>query len=72
MRIILALCILVAGTMSYAADSGYHVIKKLQLGGEGGWDLLTVDSEAKRLYISRSTHIMVIDLSTEVVLVVGK
>lgn len=65
MRIILVLCILVVGTISYAADSGYHVIKKLQLGGEGGWDLLTVDSEAKRLYISRSTHVMVIDLNTE-------
>ena len=68
MKIILVLCVLVVGTMSYAADSGYHVIKKMQLGGEGGWDLLTVDSEAKRLYISRSTHVMVIDLATEKVL----
>lgn len=32
---------------------GYHVIKKLALGGEGGWDALTVDSAAGRLYLSR-------------------
>jgi DNA-binding beta-propeller fold protein YncE len=34
------------------------------LGGEGGWDYLTVDSAAKRLYISHATHVMVVDLST--------
>ena len=58
-------CSLLAGTISYAADPGYHVIKKLQLGGEGGWDYLTVDSSARRLYISRSTHVMVVDIDTD-------
>lgn len=43
------------------AGSGYHVIDKLQFGGEGGWDYLTVDSSANHLYISRGTHVMVID-----------
>jgi DNA-binding beta-propeller fold protein YncE len=47
---------------SYAADSGYHIIKRLKVGGEGGWDYLTVDNSARRLYISRSSHVMVIDL----------
>ena len=42
----------------------YHVLKKLPLGGEGGWDYLTVDSSAGRLYISRGTHVMVVDLAT--------
>jgi YVTN family beta-propeller protein len=40
---------------------GYHLLKKFVLGGEGGWDLLAVDSAAHRLYISRSTHVMVVD-----------
>jgi DNA-binding beta-propeller fold protein YncE len=40
---------------------GYHLLKKFVLGGEGGWDLLTFDSAANRLYISRSTHVMVVD-----------
>ena len=41
---------------------GYHVIKKLTLGGEGGWDYLTLDSVARRLYIARSTRVMVVDI----------
>lgn len=42
-------------------DSGYHVIRSITLGGEGGWDYVTVDSAARRVYIPRSTHIMVVD-----------
>lgn len=61
------LCLLLFCAASYGADPGYHVIKKLQLGGEGGWDDLTVDSAAGRLYISRSTHVMVVDIETGVV-----
>ncbi len=40
---------------------GYHVIKQYKLGGEGGWDYLTLDAKTHRLYISRSTHVMVVD-----------
>jgi DNA-binding beta-propeller fold protein YncE len=58
-------CCLVFTANSYAADSGCHVIKRLKVGGEGGWDYLTVDGAARRLYISRSTHVMVIDLDTD-------
>jgi DNA-binding beta-propeller fold protein YncE len=43
----------------------YHVIRKLPLGGEGRWDYLTIDSAARRLYISRSTHVMVVDVDSE-------
>ena len=50
---------------SYAADSGYRIIKRLKVGGEGGWDYLTVDGPARCMYISRSTHVMVIDLETD-------
>ncbi len=42
-------------------DSGYHLIKKVHLGGEGGWDYLKVDADARRLYISRGTHVIVVD-----------
>src|SRR2546423_458232 len=43
------------------SSPGYHLLKKYVLGGEGGWDLLAVDSAAHRLYISRGTHVMVVD-----------
>jgi DNA-binding beta-propeller fold protein YncE len=63
---IVTILLLVSAT-AYAA-SGYHVINKLPLGGEDSWDYLTVDSAAKRLYISRSTHVMVIDIITDKVI----
>ena len=44
-----------------AAGPGYHVIKTYKLGGEGGWDYLTVDASARRFYISRGTHVIVLD-----------
>ncbi|HAF14562.1 MAG TPA: YVTN family beta-propeller domain-containing protein [Blastocatellia bacterium] len=50
-----------ASTVQAQSSSGYHLLKKFVLGGEGGWDLLTFDSAAHRLYISRSTHVMVVD-----------
>src|SRR5438876_11378250 len=42
--------------------SGYRIIDSLLLGGEGGWDYLTVDTAAERLYVSRGTRVQVIDL----------
>jgi DNA-binding beta-propeller fold protein YncE len=41
--------------------SGYHLIKKAKLGGEGGWDYLTVDAASRRIFISRGTHVIVVD-----------
>jgi WD40 repeat protein len=34
------------------------------LGGEGGWDYLITDADARRTYISRGTHVVVIDADT--------
>jgi len=47
-----------------AAPPTYHLIQKITLGGEGGWDYLTVDAAARRLYISRGTHVMVVNADT--------
>src|SRR6266705_3217788 len=59
----LFVCVLVllASLALAAGSSGYHVTKKTVLGGDGGWDYLTVDARARRIYISRSTHVMVVD-----------
>src|SRR6202521_735355 len=53
--------LLVAAAAVAAAGPGYHIIATYKLGGDGGWDYLTLDSAARRLYISRATHVMVID-----------
>ena len=43
------------------AQSEWTVTRTLHVGGEGGWDYLTVDPQTHRLYVPRSTHTMVID-----------
>lgn len=56
-----ALLALQSFAVSAQSKSGYHVVNKFTLGGDGGWDYLYVDSQARRVYISRSTHVMVVD-----------
>ncbi len=53
--------LLLAAAAVAAAGPGYHIIATYKLGGDGGWDYLTVDAAARRLYISRATHVMVVD-----------
>jgi len=55
--------LLLATTMlvAMAAGADYKVVKTWKLGGDGGWDYLTADSDGHRLFISRSTRVMVID-----------
>ncbi|PYX06980.1 MAG: YVTN family beta-propeller domain-containing protein [Acidobacteria bacterium] len=55
----LVICLLV--TACFGAGSGYHVVKTYKLGGEGGWDYLTIDPTSRHLFISRATHVIVID-----------
>jgi hypothetical protein len=51
-----------AGIASLAyAPAKYEVTHKYVLGGDGGWDYLTFDAAGKRLFISRATHVMVVD-----------
>jgi len=52
----------VAGVNAQSPASGYHLLKKVALGGEGGWDYLALDSQSRRLFIARATHVMVIDV----------
>jgi len=69
LSLVLFVCVLVllASLVLAAGSSGYHVARKTVLGGDGGWDYLTVDSKARRVYISRGTHVMVVDADTAAV-----
>jgi len=44
--------------------SGYKVIKTVPINGEGGWDYVTVDSDARRVYVSHATQVVVLDADT--------
>ena len=59
-----SLTLVAAATALAAAGPGYKVINTYKVGGDGGWDYLTADSAARRLYISRATHVIVLDLDT--------
>jgi len=50
-----------AAIADLAGSSGYHLVKKIALGGEGGWDYLTFDDASRRLYVSRATRVVVLD-----------
>ena len=54
--------ILTAFDASFAAgENSYHLVNQFLIGGEGGWDYITVDSGQKRLYISHSKQVEVLD-----------
>ncbi|MEO6656454.1 MAG: PQQ-binding-like beta-propeller repeat protein [Pyrinomonadaceae bacterium] len=46
-------------------QAGYHLLNKIEVGGEGGWDALITDPDAQRLYVSHGTKVVVIDTSTD-------
>src|SRR5947208_3576624 len=42
----------------------YHVVKHFPIGGDGGWDYLSIDSPTHRLFISRGDHVTVLDVAS--------
>jgi len=61
---IFASLLIAAATAVAAAGPGYKVVNTYKIGGDGGWDYLTADAAARRLYISRATHVIVLDLDS--------
>jgi DNA-binding beta-propeller fold protein YncE len=54
-------CVVSAFTALAAADGPYSVVKEIKIGGPGGWDYITVDPTAHRVYVSHATKIVVAD-----------
>lgn len=54
-------CSLLFAADPAASSPGLHVINTYAIGGEGWWDYIKMDPDARRLYISRGTHVMVMD-----------
>ena len=61
----LAIC---ATVFSASAQTHWQVKQTLHIGGEGGWDYLTVDASTHRLFVTRTTHTMIIDAESGKVL----
>jgi DNA-binding beta-propeller fold protein YncE len=56
--------LLSAGSLPALAQTQWGVTKTMHIGGDGRWDYVTVDSKSHRLFVTRSTHTMVIDATT--------
>lgn len=47
------------------AAPAYHLLKEIPVGGDGGWDYLSLDPAAHRLYVTHATKVVVIDTATD-------
>jgi YVTN family beta-propeller protein len=63
MRKIISLSVLLAAAAFavFAATTGYHLIRQIKVGGEGGWDYPEMDSASRRLYLSHGNHVAIVD-----------
>jgi DNA-binding beta-propeller fold protein YncE len=46
------------------AQKQYKVVNHVKLGGDGGWDYFYFDKDGQRLFITRGSHVMVVDANT--------
>lgn len=65
--------VLATGCLIYASawalpsspgGSGYHVLKTIHLPNTEGWDYISMDSGARRLYIGREKYMQVVDVDS--------
>ena len=60
----LLVCLGLAAVRVHAAQKPpeYRRIGEIAVGGDTGWDYLSIDPDARRLYVTHGSHIVVIDL----------
>jgi DNA-binding beta-propeller fold protein YncE len=63
-RTVVFVLVLLAGSATVAAPPGYHLLKTIPIPGDGGWDYVTVDGAARRVYVSHGTEVVVLDADT--------
>src|SRR5262245_2656145 len=70
-RLLVVLVALITLPLAYvpvrAADGPYHFLKEIPIGGEGGWDYLSIDDSGRRLYVTHGNKVVVVDLDKEAV-----
>jgi len=69
MKNVLKLCLLIstillATSCQVRGQANYSLVRKTIIGGEGGWDYLTVDVEGRRLFVSHGNQVEVLDIKT--------
>ncbi|MEY2490340.1 MAG: hypothetical protein QOC70_2282 [Verrucomicrobiota bacterium] len=63
LKVVLAgVCALALQNATAGSEGPYKFLNEIPIGGEGGWDILTIDAPAHRLYLSHATKVVVVDL----------
>src|ERR1700724_4714955 len=65
LRLLPVLIVMLCATA--VAEEPYKFLTEIPIGGDGGWDILTIDSAAQRLYLSHATKVVVVDLNKNAV-----
>lgn len=60
-RLLIGLVLLTVGALPMTAQSNLQVLNTFHIGGDGGWDYVTVDPPQHRLFVTRSSHTLAID-----------
>jgi YVTN family beta-propeller protein len=62
----IAILVICLSTIGIAQNStGYHLVKKIAVGGDGGWDYITFDAQSHRLFASHGTQVIVISTDSD-------
>ena len=64
-RVLIGLA-LVSLMQTAEAQGQYKFLKSIPIGGEGGWDYLSVDAKARKLYVTHAIKIVIVDLARDV------
>src|SRR5437899_1477233 len=55
----------IANAAICAEEPKYHLAKEIAVGGEGGWDCLSVDEAGRRLYVTHGNKVVVVDVDKD-------
>jgi DNA-binding beta-propeller fold protein YncE len=53
--------------LSLPTLAAYHLVKEIPIAGDTGWDYLSVDAAARRLYVTHGSHVVVVDIDSDTV-----
>jgi DNA-binding beta-propeller fold protein YncE len=67
-RIVAVAALLLAIAPMLISAGGYHVIKRIPIPGDTGWDYITADTTGRRLYVPHGIEVVVLDLDSGAIL----
>jgi len=55
---------LLATSLAFGSAPEYQLLQEIPISGDGGWDYLSIDASARRLFVTHATSIVVIDIDS--------